>query len=123
MVATVGPGTAELDHVAASVPPPPSPARERRSTRRLRRTLIITVVVLLVGGAAAVGGWWLGSGRWAYTPATVGVVQQSAETLVRDAGLVPHVTTAPDDSVPQGTVAKTDPPHRRQGAAWPPRST
>jgi beta-lactam-binding protein with PASTA domain len=99
VVAAFGPGTAELD---PAVP-------ERRSTRRLRRTLIIVVVVLLVGGAAAVGGWWLGSGRWAYTPATVGVLQQSAETLVRDAGLVPHITTAPDDTVPQGTIAKTDP--------------
>ncbi|QNK79632.1 Stk1 family PASTA domain-containing Ser/Thr kinase [Nakamurella sp. PAMC28650] len=98
VVAAVGPATAEL-----------SPVLELRSTRRLRRTLVIVIVVLLVGGAAAVGGWWLGSGRWAYTPATVGVLQQSAETLVLDAGLVPHVTSAPDDTVPQGTVARTDP--------------
>ena len=84
--------------------PPPS-----RRTLTLRRWLIVSAVVLLLGGAAAVGGWWLGSGRWTSSPALVGVSRQSAETLVRSAGLVPQFTSVPSDTVSQGTVARSDP--------------
>ena len=76
----------------------------------MRRWLIVAVVVLLLGAAAAAGGWWLGSGRWANAPGAVGVGQRSAETLVRAAGLVPQVRTAPSDTVPSGTVADSFPP-------------
>ena len=83
------------------------PVSRRRLT--LRRWLIATIVVLLLGAAAAVGGWWLGTGRWAYTPTAVGVSQQSAESLVRHAGLIPQVSTEPSDTVAQGTVASSSP--------------
>ncbi|MET3805008.1 serine/threonine-protein kinase [Nakamurella sp. UYEF19] len=99
-----------LDHAvqrpAAPVTPNGSPVRRRSA---LRRWLIVTIIVLLLGAAAAVGGWWLGSGRWAYSPPAVGVDQQSAENLVRDAGLVPRVSAEPSDTVAQGTVADTRP--------------
>ena len=86
---------------------PKAPPSKRKLT--LRRWLIVTLVVLLLGAAAAVGGWWLGSGRWAYTPAAVGASQQSAETLVREAGLVPQISTEPSDTVAQGTVSSSSP--------------
>ncbi len=84
--------------------PPLSP---RRLT--LRRWLIVALVVVVLGAAAAVGGWWLGSGRWAYTPSAVGVSQQAAEDLVRGAGLVPQISTEPNDTVAEGTVASSSP--------------
>ncbi|MDQ2737318.1 MAG: PASTA domain-containing protein, partial [Actinomycetota bacterium] len=86
-----------------------SPVRSPRHRSRLRRWLILMLVVLLLGVAAAAGGWWLGSGRWAYIPSAVGEPQPAAEGLVRDAGLVPQITTAPNDVVPLGTVADTEP--------------
>ncbi len=85
----------------------PEPPVKRGSA--LRRWLLVAIVVLLLGAAAAVGGWWLGSGRWAYTPAAVGIDQQSAENLVREAGLVPRVSAQPSNSVATGTVADTEP--------------
>lgn len=102
----------EAHQPAASRPPstaysPTPPELLRRS--RLRRWLLVALVVVLLGAAAAAGGWWLGSGRWAYTPGAVGVPKASAELLVRSAGLVPHVTVAPSDTVQQGTVADSHP--------------
>ena len=82
---------------------------EARRRRRVRRWIIAILVILLLGAAAAVSGWWLGSGRWAYAPSAVGSTRQAAEDMVRKAGLVPAVTTAPDNSVGAGTVADSDP--------------
>lgn len=106
-----------IDHgspaLGRPVPPPellpPLAGRPHRRKAKLRRALVVVLVVLLLGAAAAVGGWWLGSGRWAVAPAAVGVDQQSAESLVRAAGLVPQVSTAPNNTVPQGTVAGSRP--------------
>lgn len=81
--------------------------RPKRS-RRARRALIAILVILLLAAAAALGGWWLG-GRWAYAPAVVGQDQPAAMQQVIDAGLIPELTTAPDDSAPSGTVSRTDP--------------
>ena len=78
----------------------------RQRTRR--RWLIAILVVLLLGLAAAAGGWWIG-GRWAATPAAVGLTQSQAETLVRDAGLVPRVTVEHHNDVASGLVAQSDP--------------
>ncbi len=98
-----------VDHWAVPAPEPaPGPTPARRPSR-LRRWLLVTLVVVLLGVAAAAGGWWLGSGRWAYAPSPVGIAQQSAESLVRSAGLVPHVSTAPSDTVAQGDVADSRP--------------
>ena len=78
----------------------------RQRTRR--RWLIAILVVLLLGLAAAAGGWWIG-GRWAATPAAVGLTQSQAETLVREAGLVPRVTVEHHNDVASGLVAQSDP--------------
>ena len=82
------------------------PLRGRRPNWRLRITLL--VVLLLVVAAAAFGGWWLG-GRWTSTPDVRGVAQEAAIALVRDAGLVPQLSAAPDDVVPGGKVASAQP--------------
>ncbi|MEP6562909.1 MAG: PASTA domain-containing protein, partial [Nakamurella sp.] len=85
---------------------PPATVALRR--RRQKRWLIAVLVVLLLGMSAAAGGWWLG-GRWSSAPAAVGLSQESAEALVRAAGLVPRVRTEHRDDVPSGTVAGTEP--------------
>ncbi len=93
----------------------PRPAAEPQRSRTIalrqrtrRRWLIAILVVLLVGLAAAAGGWWVG-GRWAATPAAVGLTQTQAETLIRDAGLVPRVTVEHHNDVAAGLVARSDP--------------
>ncbi len=82
------------------------PLRGRRPNWRLRITLL--VVLLLVVAAAAFGGWWLG-GRWTSTPDVRGVAQDAAIALVRDAGLVPQLSSAPDNVVPSGKVSSAQP--------------
>ena len=82
------------------------PLRGRRPNWRLRITLL--VVLLLVVAAAAFGGWWLG-GRWTSTPDVRGVAQDAAVALVRDAGLVPQLSSAPDNVVPSGKVSSAQP--------------
>ncbi len=86
------------------------PDHSDRSGRavRFRRWLIVAIIILLLGAVAAAGGWWLG-GRWAFTPSAIGVDQATATQLVRQAGLVPQVSTGPDNVVPAGDVADTDP--------------
>ena len=91
----------------ATAEPPRSPTIALRQRTR-RRWLIAILVVLLIGLAAAAGGWWIG-GRWAATPAAVGLTQSQAETLVRDAGLVPRVTVEHHNDVASGLVAQSDP--------------
>jgi serine/threonine protein kinase/beta-lactam-binding protein with PASTA domain len=104
------------DAGAAVIPPttvqtrPPQrvdPTRALRQRRR-RRWLIALLVVLLLGLISAAGGWWLG-GRWAATPTTAGLTQSQAEAAVREAGLVPRITSGHSDSVPDGQVVATDP--------------
>jgi serine/threonine-protein kinase len=80
----------------------------RAGSRRWRVRLIVLLVVLLVAGAAAFGGWWLG-GRWTSAPEVLGVARDAAVAQVRDAGLVPSLTTAHDNVVPSGKVASADP--------------
>ena len=94
-----------------STPQPSAPVRSPTvALRRLRRRrwIIAILVVLLLGLAAAAGGWWIG-GRWAATPAAVGLAQADAENLIRNAGLVPRVITEHHNDVPSGLVAVTDP--------------
>ncbi len=94
--------------------PTPSPTTVTRrpvaaaKTQRRRRWLIAILVILLLGISAAAGGWWLG-GRWAATPAAVGLTQLQAEALIRDAGLVPRVSTGHQNTVPAGVVASSEP--------------
>jgi serine/threonine-protein kinase len=76
--------------------------------QRQKRWAIAIAIMLLLGVGAAAGGWWLG-GRWASAPAPVGLSQTAAEALVRDAGLVPRVSTEHRDDVAAGTVADSDP--------------
>ena len=102
---------ADPPHPTQAQTHPPVPARSptvgMRQLKR-RRWLIAILVVLLLGLAAAAGGWWLG-GRWAATPAAVGLSQAQAETLVRDAGLVPRVTVEHHNEIAAGRVARSDP--------------
>ena len=107
--------TAKTAEGAATTPPtrvqkrPPPVARTRTAAaRRRRRWLIALLGVLLLGLISAAGGWWLG-GRWAATPAAAGLTQSQAEAAVREAGLVPRVTTGHSDTVPDGVVIGTDP--------------
>ncbi len=88
-------------------PVPPDPTRALRLRRR-RRWLIALLVVVLLGLVSAAGGWWLG-GRWAATPTTAGLTQAQAEATIREADLVPRVTTDHSDTVPAGVVIGTDP--------------
>jgi serine/threonine-protein kinase len=88
--------------------PPGDPGELRARRRRQRGWVVAVVVVLLLAVAAAAGGWWL-SGRWASTPASLGLTRAVAEQTVRDAGLVPLVRSEPRDDVPAGRVADTDP--------------
>ena len=106
--ATVAHGPVGADSRSATATSPPGPQVPVRRNR-LRRWLLVALVVVLLGAAAAAGGWWLGSGRWSYTPGAVGVPKASAESLVRSAGLVPHVIPEPSDTVQQGTVADSHP--------------
>lgn len=96
--------------VPTSAVPTSATVRNPRTprSRRTRRWLIAILVLLLLAAAAAAGGWWLG-GRWAYAPAVVGQDQPAAVQQVIDAGLVPELTTAADNVVPDGTVSRTDP--------------
>ena len=105
VVGGVRPATVHLP----PAPPGPRVPPVRRKTSRLRLRLVVVLLVVLLAVAAAAGGWWLGSGRWAYSPAAVGVDRQSAETLVREAGLVPHISVEPSNTVLPGTVADTRP--------------
>ena len=113
-VLPAGPPPSPADSAPAPSPtrPAPRPPRQPRTTsaaaRRRRRWLIAILVILLLGISAAAGGWWLG-GRWAAAPAAVGLSQAQAEALVRDAGLVPRVSTGHQNTVPRGVVASSDP--------------
>ena len=93
-------------------PTPSQTAVTRRpvapKSQRRRRWLIAILVILLLGISAAAGGWWLG-GRWAATPAAVGLTQVQAEALIRNAGLVPRVSTGHQNTVPEGVVASSEP--------------
>ncbi len=82
--------------------------RLRRHRRRWRIRLIVLAVVLLVAGAAAFGGWWLG-GRWTSAPPVQGTPADQAVRAIRDAGLIPALTTAHDDATPSGEVVSADP--------------
>ena len=84
---------------------PAAPPHRRRWLRRL----IVLLVIVVLAAAAALGGWWLGSGRWASTPPTVGIQRAFAVDLIEQAGLVPAVSTVPDDAAPAGQVVRSDP--------------
>ncbi|MGS0687259.1 Stk1 family PASTA domain-containing Ser/Thr kinase [Nakamurella sp. GG22] len=93
--------------------PAPAPTAVTRrpvaaKSLRRRRWLIAILVILLLGISAAAAGWWLG-GRWAATPAAVGLTRIQAEALIRDAGLVPRVSTGHQNTVPAGVVASSEP--------------
>lgn len=77
--------------------------------RRWPRRLAWLLVLLLLGAGAAATGWWLADGRWSTAPRTQGLTQQAAESIIREAGLIPHVALAQDDATPVGKVARTVP--------------
>ena len=85
----------------------PDYVAQRRRGRRILAIWIAAVLLLavLIGALA----WGAGVGQWSNTPAVIGLDQASAERLVNEAGLVPSVRTAPNDTAPAGTVYEAVP--------------
>ncbi|NIJ11184.1 serine/threonine-protein kinase [Saccharomonospora amisosensis] len=70
--------------------------------------LWVLVGLLLVGGIAT-GVWWFMGGRWVEVPKVVGMEQQRAEQVLRQAELTPVVTEERHNTTPSGTVIRTEP--------------
>jgi len=85
-----------------------NPDQVARARRRRRIRLIGLLVILVIGAAAAFGGWWLG-GRWTSSPVVVGSAGDDAASAVREAGLVPVMSTAHSNSTPSGRVDSSKP--------------
>jgi len=85
----------------------PDYVAQRRRGRRILAIWIAAVLLLavLIGALA----WGAGVGQWSSTPAVIGLDQASAERLVNEAGLVPSVHTAPNDTAAAGTVYEAVP--------------
>jgi len=85
----------------------PDYVAQRRRGRRILAIWIAAVLLLaLLIGALA---WGAGVGQWSSTPAVIGLDQASAERLINEAGLVPSVRTAPNDTASAGTVYEAVP--------------
>ena len=80
-------------------------AHRRLRQLKRRRWLIAILVVLLLGLAAAAGGWWIG-GRWAATPAAV--------------GLSPGAGRNPGPGRRTGAAGHHRAPQRRRRRQWSP---
>ncbi|UJW36234.1 PASTA domain-containing protein [Saccharothrix sp. AJ9571] len=99
-------------------PPPPSPpagnpapAYEEQPSPRSRKRLyvLIAVVVVLLGGTIGAASWWYSGGRYAQVPKLAGMSQAEAGDMLRAAQLNPAYTKEMHNTVPAGTVIRTDP--------------
>ncbi|MGC7099928.1 PASTA domain-containing protein [Amycolatopsis lurida] len=102
----------------ATPPPPPSPPagnpaagyEEQPPPRNRRRMyLVLGLVVLLIGGTIGAATWWYSGGRYAQVPKLAGMSQAEAGDLLRAAQLNPAYTKELHNTVPAGTVIRTDP--------------
>ncbi|QFU87777.1 Serine/threonine-protein kinase PK-1 [Amycolatopsis sp. YIM 10] len=101
----------------ASQPPPSPPAgnpaagyEEQPPPRnRKRMYLVLGLVVLLIGGTIGAATWWYSGGRYAQVPKLAGMSQAEAGDLLRAAQLNPAYTKELHNTVPAGTVIRTDP--------------
>ncbi|MFC4004659.1 PASTA domain-containing protein [Prauserella oleivorans] len=84
---------------------PPEPAQRRRG---LLVTLWVLVGLLVVGGVGA-GVWWFAGGRWVAVPDVAGMDRARAEQTLRQAELAPAFTEERHNTVPSGTVVRSDP--------------
>jgi serine/threonine-protein kinase len=81
-------------------------ARRRRSSRILAVWIGAVLLLAVLIGALA---WGAGAAQWTSMPALVGMDQAGAQRTLTDAGLVPVIRQAPQDTIPAGRVAATDP--------------
>ncbi|MGH3916563.1 MAG: Stk1 family PASTA domain-containing Ser/Thr kinase [Pseudonocardiaceae bacterium] len=94
-------------HAANLLPGDDPYQRQRARDRRIFITWFVVVLLLaaLVGTAA----WWLGSGRWTVVPDLAGLQGTTVEATLAEADLDAAITEDHHDSVPAGTVIRTDP--------------
>ncbi|PXY25037.1 serine/threonine protein kinase [Prauserella coralliicola] len=92
-------------------PLPPSPgAREDGPPRRRGLWVTLWVLVgLLVAGGIGAGVWWFTGGRYVDVPKVAGMDRASAEQVLRQAELTPRFTEERHNTVPSGTVIRSDP--------------
>ena len=81
-------------------------ARRRRSSRILAVWIGAVVLLAVLVGALA---WGAGAGQWTSMPSLVGMDRAGAQRALTDAGLVPVIRQTPQDTIPAGRVAATDP--------------
>ncbi len=84
--------------------------------RRNRPALVWTLAVLALAALVGVGAWWLGSGRYVAVPRVNGLTEAAATQALRNAGLEPAITQDFDNTVPTGTVIRSDPTQGSQVA-------
>jgi serine/threonine-protein kinase len=89
---------------------PPTAARPRDPRRRSRRTVAAwTVVVLVLAGLIGGAAWWMGTGRFIKVPQVEGKPIATAEQSLRQADLVPHITSEHSDTVAESVVISASP--------------
>ncbi|WP_051341633.1 Stk1 family PASTA domain-containing Ser/Thr kinase [Pseudonocardia spinosispora] len=81
--------------------------RRRRRSRRVLAAWIVGVVLL--GILVAALSWGAGVGRWTTAPVVVGMDEQTATRVVREAGLVPKFQERHHDTIPSGRIADSTP--------------
>ncbi len=109
--APAGPrGTRTLPRTGAMAPAAATGESTPSEPRRRRRwpIMVLVALLLLAGGSAA---WWFGSGRWTSVPSVAGMRADSAQRVLHTADLHARMRKAHDNTVPAGTVVRTDPAH------------
>ncbi|MEX5296391.1 Stk1 family PASTA domain-containing Ser/Thr kinase [Kocuria sp. CPCC 205268] len=106
-----GPATAPVPVAAATPQDGPVPARRRRRPLRTALLALLSLAVLAVLGI--VGLQWVQDQRsgpaFVAVPYVAGMDASVAETVLRNAELVPQREEVFDDEVPEGDVVGTDP--------------
>ncbi|MBK1786138.1 PASTA domain-containing protein [Prauserella cavernicola] len=90
--------------------PPQAPQEDQQRPRRRGLWVALWVLVgLLVAGGIGAGVWWFTGGRYVDVPNVGGMDQAKAEQVLRGAELTPRFTEERHNSVPSGTVIRSDP--------------
>jgi len=106
-----GPAAEHTTAYSASLTDPGTraPATRARGPRRRRGPLVLLLVLLLVLTTLG-GGYWFGWGRYAATPAVIGLAAGEAEGRLGSAGLELDVVDETfSETVPAGELVSTDP--------------
>ncbi|AXB44029.1 Stk1 family PASTA domain-containing Ser/Thr kinase [Amycolatopsis albispora] len=98
-------------HQPPPSPPTGTPAYQEPPPPRNRRRmyLLIGLVVVLLGGTIGAASWWYSGGRYAEVPKLAGMSQAEAGDALRAVQLNPAYTKELHNTVPAGTVIRTDP--------------